>query len=268
MRNFQMSPKLYVDEKMHGSFIYHRGNPESDGIFGDLLDIYDPPRNRFDTIRRQLRMWGFDASDVKLHPPRRRGGPSLPNYEIGILGGAGKEMKIFTELLQVPGRAAGWAALQLYRERAHGLMIPKLRLIDPLAERKDQVETFMRQRMEEATPPREPFEPLPGQFADIHRGLLFVHDPEDRGTLVVLKNDKGEHDEGVALPTLLQTVKDAYDDLYPGQSNITSTAVANTVGAGDLNEFHQAWSEAQAAETPVLAARALLESDVFLRDLG
>lgn len=268
MRNIKMSPKLYLDEKLHGSFTYHRANPETDGIFGDLLDIYDPPHNRFDTIRRHLRTWGFDASDVKLHPPQRRGGPSLPNYEIGILGGTGHEMRIFTELLQVSGRAAGWAALQLYRESAHSLMIPKLHLIDPLVERKDQVDTVMWQRMEEATPPREPYEPLPGQFADVHRGLLFVHDPADRGTLVVLRNDKGEHDEGVALPTLLQTVKDAYDDLYPGQSDVTSAAVANTVGAGNLNEFHHAWSEAQAAETPVLAARALLESDVFLRDLG
>lgn len=153
--------------------------------------------------------------------------------------------------LELPGQAAGWAALQLYREKADGLFLPHLDAVDPLQatfeklmERKLAIKEGAKDK-----PATSVFWPDPGN--------LFITTTGYKAPSEVWVNNK----ENQSLPGILRIIKAGYDELYPRDN--TSEAVAGIVGAGNLEEFTDAWHTA-AEHEPVVAARTLLESSVFL----
>lgn len=150
-----------------------------------------------------------------------------------------------------PGQAAGWAALHLYREKVKGMSLPHLNATDPLEatfkKSMDRRLAMAREAKDEAA--TSVFRPGDGELSIACAGY---------GTpSKVCVNNK----EGQSLPGLLHIIKAGYDELYPGAN--TSEAVAGIVGATSLEGFTEAWQTAAELE-PVVAARTLLESGVFI----
>ena len=163
-----------------------------------------------------------------------------------------REVTVMMYKLELPGQAAGWAALQLYREKATDMRLPQLNVVDPLeATFEKSIErrfTIQREAKDEAA--TSVFRPFFGELSIACAGY---------GTPSEVRADNKENQ---SLPSILHTIKAGYDELYPGAN--TSEAVAGIVGATNLEEFTEAWQTVADLE-PVAAARTLLESDgVFI----
>lgn len=160
-----------------------------------------------------------------------------------------REVTVMMYKLELPGQAAGWAALQLYREKATGIRLPHLDAVDPQTDTGYRALTRLAAFRDEAK----------DEAASVFRsngGLSIASMGEEMPSEVRAYN-KGHQ----SLPGILHIIKAGYDELYPGAN--TSEVVAGIVGATNLEEFTKAWQTAAELE-PVAAARTLIESRIFI----
>ena len=254
------STRETLDKLYAPPYTYERtsfqGDPETlRSISDDLLQIYAPTKTQ---LGRALRWLDIRTQSQTFVPHRKE---ALPKYQMSVGPVVLGELYIQTGDLTVPGHAAGWAVLQLYRESLLGATIQSFNAIDPSLDAAKRFNDYQIRPFSDGTIPELAREILARKDSFANQGLDIIRNPNSPGgSHVVLDN----HIDA-SLPDLLQTVKDTYDFYYPEHHGATSAAVANIVGAHDVDAFHQAWNEASATgETPAAAARLLLQSDVFI----
>jgi len=138
-----------------------------------------------------------------------------------------------------PRQAAGWAALQLYREKTAGPLKNWFTFRDPCMQTR---------RFRSSTPE-----------------IRFSEDVDKSG-FELPSTEVGFDNKFRGRPLLgvLHTLQSEYDKLYPQAGFDSSQVVAGIVGARNLDDFTAAWVSVEKLDPPVRAARMLLESDVFL----
>jgi hypothetical protein len=161
-----------------------------------------------------------------------------------------REVTVMMYKLELPGQAAGWAALQLYREKATSIRLPHLDVVDP------QTDTGYKALTRLAALRNEAKDEAATSVFRPNGGLSIAPMGEEMPSEVRAYNKKHQ-----SLPGILHIIKAGYDELYP-EAN-TSEAVAGIVGATNLEDFTDAWQTAAELE-PVAAARTLIESRIFI----
>lgn len=146
---------------------------------------------------------------------------------------------------------AGWAAIQLYRQKA-GLQLESLHLAD------SRRTTALRYN---------------GAFHSDKSFMRMVNTGQTN-LLMTLSEDAPwamppqqsyvfvQSRDGRTLPDMLHVVQNTYARLYPEYD--TDTAVAHIVGTLSIEAFEEAWYGSLAQYDPVSATQSLLSSGVFI----
>ncbi|HSW99521.1 MAG TPA: hypothetical protein VLH38_00625 [Patescibacteria group bacterium] len=242
-----------------------RSFKDRDNTLRDIQTIHNPSESRF--IRWGKRAW-ITGGELELPTQSHENTDATFEARVGLL--RPEVIDISFDNPSRPSQAAGWAALQLYGQLLTGKpLIDRLHAIDPLAgtaerHRRAGDAAFVAPLIwaletgDTSLNPSTKSPPMP-EFMVTPHIVPKLNGAE--GSAILVSNSYQR-----SLPGVLQVIKTGYDELYPEvRSRATSTAVAGIVGAGNLEEFNDAWNTA-AAHEPVVAARTLLESGVFLRD--
>jgi hypothetical protein len=165
-----------------------------------------------------------------------------PDFRVRAMPHSFERVGVSTGNISLPGRAAGWAALQLYLNRRNIFMDQLHLLDDGIVGGATSFARFTNHPTPSTTTPIEMW--LHGCMPNLQTGIR-------------VKNEGGK-----TLNNMLETLHTEYRVLEPGTE--CDAMLGRIVGARSLDEFHGAWDRAWVRETPEKSARALLGSDVFI----
>lgn len=168
-----------------------------------------------------------------------------PDFRVRATPQSFEHMGISTGDISLPGRAAGWAALQLYRNKRNIFPESILALDEGIAGGIGALGWLTGHPTPAKTTPIEMW--LHGTFPDAQTGVR-------------VWNAGG----GKTLNHMLESLHAEYRVLEAGVDH--DVMLGSAVGARSLSEFHRAWDQAWAQGTPAESARNLLESGVFISE--
>jgi hypothetical protein len=234
-------PTLQLMPNMSMIVLKRSGNRQQFSALGDIQRIHDPSTTSFGrAIRRFVGSFDLYAKPHDNACATFSGSAYRDEFE--------PRVTLCLENLEQPGQLAGWAAMQLYRQKTEGTTLPHIDVVDP-------TETSGIQALQKRFSRRD--NPALSRGSVLRPNQLSMVPFGGDVTLV------RAHGPGKPLPDLLAVIKKGYDELYPDSD--TSQAIGGIVGAQNLEAFGESWFRAANRPDPVAAARMLLESDVFLR---
>jgi len=196
----------------------------------DLIEIYGP------------RYSGLANKALGIFMARPAHEDTRPDFKVRAMPQNFERMGISTGYISIPGRAAGWAALQLYRNKRNIFPESMIVIDDGIAGGIGALGWLTGHPTPAKTTPIEMW--LHGTFPDAQTGVR-------------VRNEGGDK----TLNHMLESLHAEYSVLEPGVDH--DAMLGGVVGARSLSEFHKAWDQASAQDTPAAAARNLLESGVF-----
>jgi hypothetical protein len=199
----------------------------------DLREIYGPRYSRLASKALGI----FVARPI--HEDAR------PPFRVRALPQSFEHMGISMGDISLPGRAAGWAALQLYRNKRNIFLESMLAIDEGLAGGMAAFAWLTSHPTPSRTTPIEMW--LHGTFPNAQTGVR-------------VRNESGDR----TLNHMLESLHAEYRVLERGVDH--DAMLGGVMGARSLSEFHGAWDRAWAQDTPAASARHLLESGIFIAE--